>query len=722
MSKGRVTIPADDTFVEETKRIAKLWGADAVRDCDGVELPKNPKEIAEKVYKTYFLTRGDNDFAYAHDELLQSIALISDVNLATETELKINPIKGYLPEEIGINETEPKKYWQVFDRTSGKEWYDWDYDSNEKVVIVHNTEPFHEYTVSFFALNLWNATQIYNYISNGWTCTKDRDIDPVFPEAFSKIKENLEQWLIDNPDINVLRFTTFFYHFFVIRNDKAVDKYFEWFGYAMSASPAMFELFEKEKGYALKIEDIVDGGYYASHFRSPTKRFYEYMEFIEKFVCEKMKEINAIVHKYGRESMMFLGDGWIGAELYGKYFSDMDLDAIVGSVNSGVTLRMLAETPGVKYREARFMPYFFMNEMVDEETATNSLNKYWLEARRAMMRKPVDRIGFGGYLKLAAGMPTFMEAITNLCEEYRNIYDVVDNKTPYTSAKIAILNEWGHKRSWMTHMVCQDAPYQKMHKYQGVLEALCGMPLEIDFINFDDVRAGKLSQYDVVLNYGDRDTAFVGTEAWSDAEIISAVRKYIYEGGGFIGMGQPTSFFREGKFFQLSDVLGVDEELSFTMLAHKFNNKKEDSHFITADVSGEIDYGGDLNNIYALDGTKILDIAPDKYLGIGVDKGHVRMACKEYGKGRGFYMTGMRYDSQNARLLYRAILWAANKEENLKKAFSSNINTECHYYPTSNKYAVINNSREEQKTTFYNVEGKSKEITLKPLEIVWITE
>lgn len=35
MKKGRVTIPTDESFVEGTKEIAALWGADAVRDCDG---------------------------------------------------------------------------------------------------------------------------------------------------------------------------------------------------------------------------------------------------------------------------------------------------------------------------------------------------------------------------------------------------------------------------------------------------------------------------------------------------------------------------------------------------------------------------------------------------------------------------------------------------------------------------------------------------------------
>ena len=35
MKQGRFTIPADAAFAEESLKIAKKWGADAVRDCDG---------------------------------------------------------------------------------------------------------------------------------------------------------------------------------------------------------------------------------------------------------------------------------------------------------------------------------------------------------------------------------------------------------------------------------------------------------------------------------------------------------------------------------------------------------------------------------------------------------------------------------------------------------------------------------------------------------------
>ncbi len=175
------------------------------------------------------------------------------------------------------------------------------------------------------------------------------------------------------------------------------------------------------------------------------------------------------------------------------------------------------------------------------------------------------------------------------------------------------------------------------------------------------MRVGKLAEYDVVMNYGDRDTADVGTEAWKDPEIIVALRKYIYEGGGFIGMGQPTAAMREGKFFQLAEALGVDEELCFSIINHKYNYNKAKSHFITEDVNGEIDYCGDLDNIYALDGAQVLGIAEDRYCGLGLNRGHVRMACNDYGKGRSFYMTGMACNPENTRLLYRALLWTAKK-------------------------------------------------------------
>ena len=96
------------------------------------------------------------------------------------------------------------------------------------------------------------------------------------------------------------------------------------------------------------------------------------------------------------------------------------------------------------------------------------------------------------------------------------------------------------------------------------------------------------------------------------------------------------------------------------------------------------------------------------------------MAINEYGKGRSFYITGIPYSFQNSRLLYKAMCRVANK--NLYECYSTNENTECNYYPSSGKYAVINNAKTEQRTEFYDEKGVKTELVLKPMEVRWIKE
>lgn len=77
-----------------------MWGADAVRDCDGTELPKNVKELADKVYNTYFVVRGDNDWAEKHPEEAHRTFLMSERILAERDTLQINPMQGYFARQI----------------------------------------------------------------------------------------------------------------------------------------------------------------------------------------------------------------------------------------------------------------------------------------------------------------------------------------------------------------------------------------------------------------------------------------------------------------------------------------------------------------------------------------------------------------------------------------------------------------------------------------------
>ena len=716
MKKGRFTLPADNSLGSKTEEIAKRWGSDAVRDCDGTALPDNPKRFG-KVYNTYFIVRGDNEWGRLHSEEAQRIFLLTERVLATEETVKIQIMNGFLADEFEPDETYLDR-WEVYDRTEGVLVKDWSYDAKNQVVTISNVKKFHEYTVSFLARITWHPVQIYNYLTNEWTCEKQLTYDPAFPNTKEYIKRHMEEWCLANPDTDVVRFTTFLYQFTLIFNHLGKEKQVEWFGYAQTANPIHIDNFYKKTGIKLTAEDFVDDGHYNNVFRTPTEKFKKYMEYIEEFVSSTVAELVEICHKHGKEAMMFLGDDWIGAEPYGDYFKNMNLDAVVGSVGGGVTVRMLSEIPHVKYHEGRFLPYFFPDTFFDgnEENAVAELNKNWLTARRAHMRKPLDRMGFGGYLSLAAKFPAFIDRVEEIADEFRTIYDAIDNKKPYCRIKVAILNAWGKKRSWMSHMVAHELWYQSIYSYQGVLESISGLPVDVEFLSFEDVKKGALKNIDVVINVGDAYTSFSGGKAWLDEKLQTTIREFVYNGGGFIGVGEPTAVSANGRYFQLADVLGVDEEIGFTLSNDKYNINKV-SHELTADMT-EFDYGEDKKNIYALDGAKVLDIVFSDRFKRAVNVGEVKMAVNDYGKGKSFYITGIPYSLENSRLLYKAMCYVSGKDINV--CYSSNPLTECNYYPTSKKYAIVNNSDKTQTTEFYDMSGNKSIIELKPMEVRWI--
>ena len=106
-------------------------------------------------------------------------------------------------------------------------------------------------------------------------------------------------------------------------------------------------------------------------------------------------------------------------------------------------------------------------------------------------------------------------------------------------------------------------------------------------------------------------------------------------------LGEPTACEGNGRYFRLADVLGVDEEIGYTLSNDKYNIQKQ-SDELTEGLK-EIDYGEDKKNIYALDVTKVLDITFSDRFKRSVNVGEVKMAINEYGKGRSFYITGIPY-------------------------------------------------------------------------------
>ena len=135
-------------------------------------------------------------------------------------------------------------------------------------------------------------------------------------------------------------------------------------------------------------------------------------------------------------------------------------------------------------------------------------------------------------------------------------------------------------------------------------------------------------------------------------------------------------------------------------------------------IDSNVDYGEDKKNIFALPEANVMDIVFSERFKRNYSVGEVKMATNVYGKGRSFYITGLPYSAQNAKLLYRAILWTASKEDMDKKSYCTNPLTEAHFY--GDRYAVTNNTSVEQTTTFYDMDGVAQQLTLVPYEIKWI--
>lgn len=722
--KGRVTIPTDLDVVPQTKEIMERWGADALRDCDGTEFPQELKDTGAKIYATYCTTRKDNAWAKANPDEVQQMYIMTPFHTAVKDTLEIHLMDHLYPAMLKVNTYDDiQRWWEVMDRTTGAPVpvEDWRYDGESGNVVIR-TVPFHQYTVSFLTYIMWDPVNMYNAVVNDW---KDAEPQITFdvrqPKTHAHSMERLRRFLDEHPYVDVIRFTTFFHQFTLVFDEMAREKWVDWFGYSASVSPYILKQFEQEVGYKFRPEFIIDQGYMNNSYRIPTKEFKDFQAFQRREVAKLAKEMVDIVHSYGKEAMMFMGDHWIGMEPFMEEFATIGLDAVVGSVGNGATLRLFSDIKNVKYTEGRFLPYFFPDVFHAGGDPIMEAKTNWVTARRAILRSPIQRIGYGGYLKLALQFPDFVDYIESVCDEFRTLYDNIQGVTPYCVKKVAVLNCWGKMRAWGNHMVHHGLYYRQNYSYFGVIEALSGAPFDVAFISFEDIKSDPhfLDSFDVILNVGDADTAQTGGAYWCDEEIVTRVKAFVYNGGGFIGVGEPAAHQWQGKFFQLDDILGVEEENGFALNTDRYNTTAHPDHFILADTNGDVDFGEGKKNIVALEGARVL-LQNETELPFAVRNGcEVQMAVKEFGKGRGVYISGLPYSFKNSRVLYRAVLWAASAEAELHKWFSTNYNVEVHAYVKNGKYCVVNNTYAPQDTTVYVGDGSGFDLHLESNEIKW---
>jgi beta-D-galactosyl-(1->4)-L-rhamnose phosphorylase len=222
-------------------------------------------------------------------------------------------------------------------------------------------------------------------------------------------------------------------------------------------------------------------------------------------------------------------------------------------------------------------------------------------------------------------------------------------------------------------------------------EALSGLPVNVDFISFDDVKKNKLSKYQVIINAGAAGTAWSGGDNWKDPSIEEVLSKWVYDGGTFIGVNEPSAVEGYDNCFRMANILGVDKNIVSKVCHGKWS-------FETTSVAGLIPEGAYIPkrcSVRLTDGKAQVLLEKD---------GEPVFTVNNFGKGLGIYLSTFETTTVNNRLLLNILMYAA-KQPLDQNNITDNANTECAYFPADHKLIVINNSDNIQSTSVKTAKG-----------------
>ena len=709
---GNFTLPGEAGYEELTLELARRWGADVIRDSDGTTLSSEILEAGYGIYSTICAIREHNDWIKENQHARQQTFLCTAPKNAIGTVLTIPLMEGFFDLQFKVDDSaEAMKYWQVFDRTTETEVPrdKWRYDAGSGAVTVETT-PWRLYTVSFLSWRLWEEISMYNHTTNNWDKEHLMQLNPYDPKARSYLKQYMEKWCADRSQTTVVRFTSLFYNFVWIWGSDMRNRHLftDWASYDFTVSPAALADFEKEYGYALTAEDFVRQGKYNATHRIPSEKKRAWMNFISQFVRKVSRELIDIVHAAGKKAYVFYDDCWVGMEPYNGHFEEFGFDGIIKCVFSGFEIRLCANV-SAPVHEIRFHPYLFPVGLGGAPTFSpggqpgEDARNYWISVRRALLRQKIERCGLGGYLHFVKDFPDFVEAMDNILAEFREISAFHDAGAPYSlKPKIAILHVWGALRTWtLSGHFHETDRFLLIH----ILESLSGLPFDVKFISFEDIKHKGLEGIDIVISAGEAGDAWSGGSYWNDNSTVESLTEWVHNGGIFFGIGEPSAVEGYGSFLRMSHVLGVDIDKGERACHGRWA-------FDLSPEEGMIPQGTEIctrEGVILTDGTaRVLD----------ADKNTPTVTIKDFGKGKGIYCADFSVNLPNTRFLQNLLVYVSTGKIKIE-GLTDDLHTECAVYPDAGKLVFANNSAEPRLVTcFWKEKRYTTDVEPKKMKIL----
>jgi len=463
----------------------------------------------------------------------------------------------------------------------------------------------------------------------------------------------------------------------------------DWASYDFTVCPEALDDFYKKYGYKLTAEDFVRQGKYNATHRVPSKKKRDWMDFIGEYVRRVTRELVDIIHNAGKKAYVFYDDSWVGMEPYSGHFHEMGFDGIIKCVFSGYEARLCADVD-VDVHEIRFHPYLFPVGLGGAPTFSpggkpglDAMN-YWMSVRRALLRKKIARSGLGGYLHLVEDYPDFVEAMDVILKEFDDISALHDTGAPaLLKPRIGILHAWGALRSWTLsgHFHETDG-----HMLIHVLEALSGLPFDVKFLSFEDVENGVPDGFDIIINAGEAGSAWSGGDYWQGEKgtaLVETLTKWTFEGGVFVGIGEPSAVPGYATYLRMAHVLGVDIDNGEKACHGRWTFNSENGSYSPPVRKNTILTDGKANVLAAEDNAPTI-------------------ALNSFGKGRGLYLSGFAMEKNAAFELQNFLLYAATGST-ITDGITDNPNVECAVFPNA---VVFANNAATPQTAECTVGGK----------------
>lgn len=123
---------------------------------------------------------------------------------------------------------------------------------------------------------------------------------------------------------------------------------------------------------------------------------------------------------------------------------------------------------------------------------------------------------------------------------------------------MAVLHSWGGMRPWTLSGHFHES---NSHDLIHIIEAFSGMPIDVEFIRFQDVLEGSIDKYKIIINARREGDAWSGGDVWKNERLITRLTDWAAAGGTFIGINEPSAVRGYDTYFRMAHILGVDMDI-----------------------------------------------------------------------------------------------------------------------------------------------------------------